>query len=252
MRIGFTITTLFVLVLGTSSVAAQPVTQSSVLASRTTACTISPGYTMADVAATARAFEWSEDMAPAVVLMRNKVAASGGGGNFGPQFDFLITSYYPSYTDMVEKRGAFLRSQAGRNGPRGLRGVATCNDNIAISSVRFATPPTGTPIPPLTAAATTLCELNGATVADAVAMAGGFEANWANGATALVSSRSFGGPRRPINSSVGMMLSFPTFPEFGAAWDRLQQNPAAQDSENPISCTTPSLWAQYLIHQGAN
>ena len=251
MKIGFTVTILFVSLLGSTSAFAQPVTQSSVIASRTMACTLNPGYTMADVVETARSFPWSEDVAPAVVLMRNKIAASGGGGNFGPEFDFLVTSYYPSYADMVEKRGNFLRSQAGRNGLRGIAPFATCSDNIVISSVRFATPPTGAAITPATAAATAFCELNGGTVSDAVALASGFEENWASGATALVSSRSFGGPRRPINSSVGIMLSFESFPEFGAAWDRLQQNPGAPNPENPVSCTTPSLWAQYLIHQGA-
>ena len=45
-----------------------------------------------------------------------------------------------------------------------------------------------------------------------------------NGATALVTNRSFGGPSRPINSVVGMLLIFPSFDDFGAAWDRLNQN----------------------------
>ena len=248
MNVGFTIAMLFVLGFGTSSVFAQ----TAVIANRTTACTLNPGYSMADVVETARNFEWSEDTSPAVVVMRSKVAASGVNGNFGPEFDFLISSYYPSYSDMVEKRGNFLRSQAGRNGRRGIAPFATCSDNIGISSVRFATGPgAGTPIPPLTAAASTFCDLNGATVDDAMAMVAGFEQSFANGATALVQSPSFGGPRRPINSRARMMLLFPSFDDFGAAWDRLQQLPQAANSENPISCTTPSLWVQYLIHQGA-
>jgi hypothetical protein len=240
----FTIAMVFALLLGTSAVSAQTV----VLAERTMACTLNPGYTVADVVETARNFSWSEDTSPAVVVMRNKVAASGVNGNFGPQFDFLVSSYYPSYADMVEKRGNFLRSQAGRNGIRGIAPFATCNDNIAISSVRFATPLSGAPIPPLTASASTFCELNGATIDDAVAMHAAFSER-VGASIALVGSRSFGGPRRPINSTVGYTAVFPSFDDFGAAWDELQQNPVAPDPDNPISCTSPSLWAQYLIHQ---
>ena len=241
MEIGVTVATLLVLFLGSSSVAAQ----TNVLASRTTACMINPGYTMADVVATARNFEWSEDTSPGVVVMRGKVAVAGN-----PQLDFLIDSYWPSYADMVEKFGTFLQREAGTNGRRRLDGVATCNDNVRFSSVRFATPPTGGTIPPLTAQATAFCELNGATVADAVSMAGALGQNI--GAGAAVASRSFGGLRTPINSGFQMRLYFPSFPDFGAGIDRINQNPAAPTQENPISCNGPSLWAAYLIHQGNN
>ena len=244
MKNGFTIAMLFAVVLGTSSVSAQTV----VLAERTMACSLNPGYTIADVVETGRTFEWPEDTAPGVVVIRSKIAASGVGGNFGPQFDFLVSSYYPSYAVMVERRGRFLQSQTGRNGQRGIAPFATCNDNIGISSVRFAIPPTGTPIPPLTAAVSTSCALNGATIDDAVAMHSAF-AERVGASIALVSSRSFGGPQRPIGSTVGYLVSFPSFDDFGAAWDQLQQNPAAPNPENPISCNSPSLWAAYLIYQ---
>ncbi len=245
MNIGITIATLVVLFLGTSSVAAQTV----VLAERTMACSLNPGYTIADVVETGRNLEWSEDTAPGVVILRNKIAASGVGGNFGPQFDFLVSSYYPSYAVMVERRGRFLQSQAGRNGQRGLAPFATCNENIGISSVRFAIPyPAGTRIPPLTAATSTNCELNGATIDDAVANHRGF-AETVGASIALVRSLNFGGPERPIGSSVGYLASYPSFDDFGAAWDQLQQSPPTPNPENPISCKSPSLWAQYLIHQ---
>ena len=245
MRISFTIAMLFALLLGTSSVSAQTL----VVASRTTACTLNPGSTMADVVETARNFEFAEDTAPAVVLMRSKIAAAGGANSFGPEYDFLVTSYYPSYSALVERRGRFLQRQAGRNGLRGLAPFATCSDNVVISSVRFATPANpGAAIPPLTAAVTVGCALNGATIDDAVAMNGAF-AERVGASVGLVSSRSFGGPRRPFNSGVGYMINFPSFDDFGTAWDELQQNPTAPDPDNPISCSGASLWAQYLIHQ---
>ena len=116
--------------------------------------------------------------------------------------------------------------------------------------MRFAIPPSGTPIPPLTAAVSTGCALNGATIDDAIAMNGGF-AERVGASTALVASRSFGGPRNPINSGVGYLISFPSFDDFGAAWDELQQNRPIPNPDNPISCSGLSLWAQYLIHQRA-
>ncbi len=251
MKSAVTMAMLLVVCLGTSSVSAQTV----VLAERTMACSLNPGYTIADVVETARNFEWSEDTAPGVVILRSKIAASGVGGNFGPQYDFLVSSYYPSYAVMVERRGRFLRSQAGRNGQRGIAPFATCNENIGISSVRFAIPyPAGTVIPALTAATSTFCELNGATLDDAVANHRGF-AETVGASIALVRSRNFGGPQRPIGSTVGFMAVYPSFDDFGAAWDRLQQDQltavggGAGSAEDAISCNSPSLWAQYLIHQ---
>lgn len=230
---------------GTSVVSAQ----TNVGAMRMLACTINPGSTIADVVETARGFEWADETAPAFVGIRSRVAGSGGS-----QYDFIIDSYYPSYADMIEKRGAFLRSRAGRNGRRGLAGVATCSDNVLI---RNATPAGAVPggpgsIQPLTAAVSTLCELNGATVADAVAMAGRFAGNLGAGAGVLSQGFGTGSQRIPFNSRVGMRFIFPSYPDFGTAIDRLNQSAAAADPENPISCGVPSLWTAYRIHSRNN
>ena len=149
---------------------------------------------------------------------------------------------------MVDKRGAFLRRQAESDGRRTLDGVATCSDNVLMRSARVAAPLPSTE--PLTAMVTTSCELNGATVADAVAMATGFGETL--GAGSVVLSPAFGGQRRPIGSTVRMLFIFPSFPDFGAAWDRLEQNLPARDPQNPISCSVPSLWAQNRIHSQNN
>ena len=72
MKSVITVTTTLTLCLGASFASAQ----GNVLATRTMACTINSGYTMADVVETARSFEWSEDTAPGAVMMRSKVAAA--------------------------------------------------------------------------------------------------------------------------------------------------------------------------------
>ena len=243
MKIGVIITTLLLLLLGTASAFAQ----TGVSSVRSLACTINPGYTMADVVETARSFEWSEEVSPGLVGFRSKAAVTRPA-NSSFEFDFIADFVYPSYADMVEKYGAFLRMQAESDGRRTLDGVATCSDNVLMRSARVAAP---LPSPALlTAMVTTSCELNGATVADAVAMATGFGETV--GAGSVVLSPAFGGQQRPIASRVQMLIIFPSFPDFGAAWDRLEQNLPARDPQNPISCSVPSLWASYGIHSQDN
>ena len=241
MKNSLTIPTFLILFLGTSSVFAQ----TNVIANRVRACNVNPGYSMADVVETARNFPWSEDTAPLVVLFREAVSASGAGGSF--PYDFVLDTYYPSYADMVEKRVAFRNRPGGRTG-RGLSDVATCT-RPRINSVRFAVPPTG-PIPEVTAAASTSCELNGATIADAMTRATTFGQNL--GAAAAVVTRFFGGPREPNGSSAQMRYFFPSATDFGAAMDRLQQNTQAPAQEDQISCTTGSLWVSHLIYSRNN
>ena len=56
MKSAISVASTFMLLLGASYVSAQD----NVLATRTMACTINSGYTMADVVETARSFEWSD------------------------------------------------------------------------------------------------------------------------------------------------------------------------------------------------
>ena len=241
MKSSITITALLVFLLGTSSAFAQ----TDVRSVRSLACTINEGYTMADVVETARAFEWSEEVSPRFVAFRSKVAVSRPA-NRSIEFDFIADFVYPSYADMVDKRGAFLRRQAESDGRRALDGVATCSDNVLMRSAR-----TAAQLPrsdePLTAVATASCELNGATVADAVAAATGFGENL--GSASVVFSPAFGGQQRPIGSTARMLFIFQSFSDFGASRDRLEQNLPTRDPQNPISCSVPSLWASYSIHR---
>ena len=244
MKSSITITVLLVLLLGTSSAFAQ----TDVRSVRSLACTINEGYTMADVVETARAFEWSDETSPRLVAFRSKVAVSRPA-NRSIEFDFIADFVYPNYADMVDKRGASLRRQAESDGRRALDGVATCSDNVLMRSARNAAQLPGGPgsREQLTAVTTVSCELNGATVADAVAAATGFGENL--GSASVVLSPAFGGQQRPIGSSVQMFFFFQSFSDFGASRDRLEQNLPGRDPQNPISCSVPSLWASYSIHR---
>ncbi len=242
IRIRLAVLVMAVLVVGSATVSAQ----TTVAANRNRACTLLPGYTIADVVETARNFEWAEDMAPGLVVISNKVAVSG---TF--DFDFLVSFYWPSYADMVEKQGRWLQSQAGANGRRGFDGMATCTDNSRMSSIRRATDAmTPSSFAPLTAMITVSCELNGASNEDVMATAKRLGDNF--GATALVSRRNFGGPRVfPFNSEAQMRFVFPSWDDFGEGMDTLMQNPVPT-GQNSMSCGTASLWASYRIHSRNN
>ena len=156
----------------------------------------------------------------------------------------------PETTGHVSRCAASTR--AGVNGYRGLSGVATCNDNVWIRSVRLATPiPEDVTIAPLTAIASTLCQLNGASTADAVALANTYREN-IGAVGGVVLTRRFGGPRRPLNSAVGMRFIFENFAAFGAGMDALEQMAPTANPGNPISCSTGTLSRSYRIYSQNN
>ena len=99
--------------------------------------------------------------------------------------------------------------------------------------------------------ASTLCELNGATVADAVALADIFREN-VGAAGAAVVNRIFGGPRRPSNSTVVMRFFFRSFDDLGTGMDGFNRNNAAANQETPISSSTGTLARSYRIHSRNN
>ena len=245
MRTNLALSAFIVALLGVSSALAQ----TNVGVSRVSLCTIDPGYSIADVVATARGFAWSEDRAPGIVMIRNWIATGGAG-----QFDFIFEGVYPSYVDMVEKVGARLQRQAASDGRQGLDGVATCTENVLIRNSRLVVPPPGGPgsIQPLTAMTSALCELNGATIDDAAAMASRIAETL--GAAGRIRYGGYGGGQGvAINSRVRMDFFSASFADFASSRDRLNQNgPTALNPNNPISCMVPSLSASYLIHPQGN
>ncbi len=218
--------------------------QTNNIVERGFACSINDGYSMRDVVEVARSFEWSEDAAPAVVIFRSAVAVAG---EFQNNMDFVFASYYPSYADMVEKRGVFLNRSGGRTG-LGLSDVATCGDRVRISNMQFATPAEGGP-PEFALAASWVCELNGATFGDALNMASGGEQAFGSNARAAVTRRAFGGPSIQGNSQVEIRMTFPSAADFGTGFDAIQQSTRPA---NAITCSSGSMWAQYLIHSRNN
>ena len=226
-------------------VLATPVfSQTNNIVERSFACSINDGYTMRDVVDVARNFAWPEDSAPGVVIFRSAVAVAG---EFQNDWDFVFASYYPSYADMVEKRGVFLNRSGGTTGTT-FSEVATCGDRVRISNMRFASESGGS-APEFTLAASFVCDLNGTTFNDALDRARAGEQAIGSGARAVVTSRAFGGPAIQSNSQVNIRMSFPSAADFGAGMDSIQQN---TPPPNAMTCGGASMWAQYLIHARNN
>jgi len=218
--------------------------QTNNIVERSFACSINDGYTMRDVVEVARSFGWSEDASPSVVIFRSAVAVAG---EFQNNWDFVFASYYPSYADMVEKRGVFLRRSGGRTG-LGLSDVATCGDRVRISNIQFASDRDGD-IAEFSLAASYVCELNGTTFDDALGRVKVGEDAFGSNARASVSSRAFGGPTIQNNSQVEIRVAFPSATNFGTGMDTIQQS---TPPENAMTCSSGSMWAQYLIHARNN
>jgi len=213
---------------------------------RSFACSVNSGYTINDVISAMRQNDWEEGSNPGVVILREAVAVSG---TFQMDWDFVVSLYYPSYTDMIERRVAFRNQSGGGTEGLRLRDVATCGDRIRINNVRFVDQ-SDDPIPQVTIAGGTTCQLNGASLSDAITGVSAITQGpiGSHIRNIAVISRAFGGPTIEQNSEVNLRLTFNSPNEFGEAMDTLQSNIPAPNPDNPLSCNSAGMWAQHLIY----
>lgn len=235
---------LMVLSLLASALFATPLfAQSNNVVERGIACSVRDGYTINDVVSVMKGFEWSDETAPGVVIVREAVAASG---NFQFDWDFVMNFYYPSWADMVEKRTAFRNRSGGTEGTR-LRDVAVCGERVRINNVWIALQDAD-PIPDVAPSMTLNCQLNGLSMSDAIANAGNVR-NFLGPEVrqSYVISRAFGGPLIAQNSQVGYRASFSSSADFGETLDRMTDNPQSANPDNPQTCDVGGLWIDHLI-----
>ena len=213
---------------------------------RSFACSVNSGYTINDVISAMRQNDWEGGSNPGAVLVREAVAVAG---EFQNDWDFVVSLYYPSYTEMIERRVAFRNQSGGGTEGLRLRDVATCGDRIRINNVRFVDQSDG-PIPEVTVAAGTTCQLNGASLSDAITGASAITQGQmgANIRNLAVISRGFGGPTIVQNSEVNLRLTFNSANDFGEAMDILQSNIPTPNPDNPLTCNIGGMWAQHLIY----
>ena len=223
--------------------------QSNKIVERGFACNIRDGYTINDVVGVMKGFDWSDDTAPGVVIVREPIAVSG---SFQQDWDFVVNLYYPSYADMVEKRTAFRSRSGGTEGWQ-LRDVATCGDRIRISNVWLSLENDGDPIPEIAPSMHLNCQLNGLSLSDAISNAGNIRNFLGSDVRqAVVVSRMFGGPTIPQNSQVDYRAIFNSSDGFAEAVDRVTDNIQVPNPDNPQTCNVGSFWVDHLVFQGNN
>ena len=139
---------------------------------------------------------------------------------------------------MVEKVNAQRSRGGGRNGASLFGDMITCGSRSRIQSVIVANPGNIFDETESTALASTVCQLNGGTIQDAVARAAalGQQMN----AYAAVDVRFFGGNTIQQGSQVGMRFVFPNGEDTGAVEILRDEGPNQPD--DGITCNGGSLW----------
>tara|TARA_B100001250_G_scaffold413931_1_gene449828 strand:- start:1744 stop:2472 length:729 start_codon:yes stop_codon:yes gene_type:complete len=210
---------------------------------RGVACSVNDGYSMTDVVEFARTIDWNEDMAPSGLFFREAVAVAG---EFQMDWDFVISAFYADYADMVSKRSALRNRPGGRAGGATLSDMMTCGARVRISRVNLANEGEIFSDTETTPMGQTQCQLNGATVDDAIARAAA--QGQALDAYAAVDVRSFGGPIIQQNSQVSMRFVFPNAESFGDSLDTVFEDGAFVQPDDGITCRNGSLWLSHRIY----
>lgn len=209
---------------------------------RSFACSVNDGYAMADVVEFARNIEWDEEATPNGLFFREAFAVAG---EFQSNRDFLISGFFSDFPEMVEKVNAQRSRAGGRNGASLFGDMITCGSRSRIQSVIVANPGSIFDETESTALASTVCQLNGGTIQDAVARAAalGQQMN----AYAAVDVRFFGGNTIQQGSQVGIRFVFPNAEEFGTAMEILR-NEGPNQLDDGITCNGGSLWVSHRIY----
>ena len=225
------------------SVGANVSAQTAPTIVRGVACSVNDGYSMSDVVEFARTIDWNEDTAPSGLFFREAVAVSG---EFQMNWDFVISAFYADYADMVAKRSAFRNRPGGRVGGATLSDMMTCGARVRISRANVANEGEIFDDTETTPMGQTACDLNGATVGDAIARAAA--QGRALNAYSAVDVRSFGGPTIQQNSQVSMRFVFPNSESFGESLDSAFENGGFDQLDDGITCDSGSLWLSHRIY----
>jgi hypothetical protein len=229
---------LFLMCVGTNVSA-----QTAPTVARGVACSVNDGYSMSDVVEFARNIEWDADLAPSGLFFREALAVAG---DFQMNWDFVISSFYADYADMVAKRGAIRNRPGGRTGGATLSDMMSCGARVRISRVNLANEGEIFDNTESTLMGATVCQLNGATIPDAIARASA--QGRALNAYSAVDVRSFGGPAIQQNAEVSLRFVFPNSEGFGASLDSMFENGGPVQPDDGITCSSGSLWLSHRIY----
>ena len=213
-------------------------------------CSLSDGVTMTEAVEWARGRPRGEST-PNAVFFRQALV---GSSNFSENYDFRVVTYYPSYSDYVERMQMTPTREEQRANDR-RSNYFDCNPaSRSMQRVRTV-PNTGGDTLGTTLMATRFCRLEeGRNTSDAWQFAVGIAEGFRRGGdTSLMQmvTRSFGPVENRIGSAV-TLVEVPSTPEsFAARFDMAREglNPAEGVDYPFAMCNFPAMWRTYAIYQ---
>jgi len=209
-------------------------------------CSLNPGYSMDEVVTLARAYDFGQH-APDAVYFREALYVGTG---FAENYDFTVAFFYPSYSELIRRRGAQRATPTSSSGLL-ARDMMTCGTPRLLNS---HTANQGADLlEPLTVMMNQRCELNGKTLADAIrigaTVANNFAAEGLN-PHAAVDVRTYGGNTINTNEQVFLRFVPPTAAEAGKMNDLILDGfnfTQGIGSDSRLSCTLPNFWLSHRI-----
>jgi len=212
---------------------------------RTWLCSVAPGHSMDEVVAIARDVDWDGDSAPASMFFREAVAVSG---DFQRNWDFVWADFYADWGAYVQSRSAARYRPSGRTASLGLFDMISCDERRNVSNVFEANQGDIFSDTETTPMGGQFCDLNGATIDDAVARA--TQIGQTLGAYSAVDSRVFGGQGGyEAGSRIYTRYVFANGDSFAESLDSLREAGGAATPSGSISCNTGALWLSHRIYQ---
>ena len=212
---------------------------------RTWLCSVAPGHSMDEVVAIARDVDWDVDSAPAAMFFREAVAVSG---DFQRNWDFVWADFYADWGAYVQSRSAARDRPSGRTASLGLFDMISCDERRNVSNVFEANQGDIFSDTETTPMGGQFCDLNGATIDDAVARA--TQIGQTLGAYSAVDSRVFGGQGGyEAGSRIYTRYVFADGDSFAESLDSLREARGVAPPSGSISCNTGALWLSHRIYQ---
>ena len=212
---------------------------------RSRLCNVNPGYSMSEVVEFARNIEWPEEYTPSAMFFREARAVPG---DFQRDWDFVWSSFFLDWEDQYQTISAQNNRPGGRTGNPRLRDMISCDERVSIANVNQANQAEIFSDTDSTPMGSQFCDLNGATVQDAITMATAVGQRL--GAYSAVDVQAFGGQGGyEAFSRVYVRYVFANGQTFADSLDALRGSPPPAAAPNGIRCGSGALWLSHRIYQ---
>lgn len=212
---------------------------------RSRLCNVNTGYSMSEVVEFARNIDWEEEYAPSAIFFREARAVPG---DFQRDWDFVWSSFYQDWDDQYQTISAQNSRAGGRTGNPRLRDMISCDARVSIANVNQANQGEIFSDTDSTPMGSQFCDLNGATVQDAITMA--TSVGQMLGAYSAVDVQAFGGQGGyEAFSRVYVRYVFANGQTFADSLDALRESPPPAGAPNGMMCSSGALWLSHRIYQ---